>query len=209
MIDALVSRFTTYRDGADRAVTKYPYHPRRGEQLMNEAGYARGADGVYASPTEGRFSMEVRASANAQYEQDLLVITNGWQQLGIDATSNMFPVARLQDGEYRTSFPALQLDMGGLDEMVFRSKLHSGSIPRPENRWTGSNRGGWTSPDLDRLVDQLESTLDRSQRDQLVVQLATLVSEQVPLLTLYYDFSLRAHAAALDGPVLGGGTWNV
>jgi peptide/nickel transport system substrate-binding protein len=208
-LDALVSRFTTYRDAADRAVTKYPYDPRRAEQLMNEAGYTRGADGFYAHPTEGRLSMELRASANAQYEKILLVMANGWQQLGIDATTNMYPVARLQDGQFRASFPSLQLDMGGLDEAVFRSRLHSGSIPRAENRWTGSNRGGWSSPESDRLVDQLDSTLDRSQRDQIVIQLAKFASEQLPILTIYYDFSLRAHTAALEGPILGGGTWNV
>jgi ABC-type transport system substrate-binding protein len=99
--------------------------------------------------------------------------------------------------------------MGGLDEAIFRSRLHSGSIPRAENRWTGSNRGGWSSPESDRLVERFDSTLDRNERDQIVVQLAKFASEQLPILTIYYDFSLRAHTAALEGPILGGATWNV
>ena len=77
---------------------------RRAEQLLNEVGYTKGPDGVFTSPTDGRLSLEARASANAQYEQDLLVITNGWQRLGIDATSNLWPIARLQDGQFRASF---------------------------------------------------------------------------------------------------------
>ena len=33
----------------DRAVKKYPFDPRRAEQLMAEAGFARGRDGFFAS----------------------------------------------------------------------------------------------------------------------------------------------------------------
>lgn len=214
VLEALVSRQAEYFADAERAVAKYPYDLRRADQLMNDAGFTRGADGFYVStssapPAEGRFSMEVRASAGTQNEQDLAIMVDGWQRAGVAATPNPFPVARLRDGQYRTSFPALQLNMAGADEGIFRSQLGTGSIPRPENRWTGSNRGGWVSPDFDQLLDSFESTLDRGERDQHVIAMAKLISEQLPVFTLYYDFNVKAFVAALEGPRMGGGSWNV
>src|SRR5207249_3081497 len=44
---------------ADQVAARQPYDPRRVEQLMQEVGYARGADGVFTSATEGRFSPQV------------------------------------------------------------------------------------------------------------------------------------------------------
>jgi len=208
-MDTMVSRQAPYFEEVDRVIAKYPYDLRRADQLLQEAGYIKGPDGFYTSSTEGRFSMEVRASAGTQNEQDLAIMTDGWQRMGIDATPHPFPTVRLQDGQFRASFPALQLNMGGADEGILRSNLANGSIPRPENRWTGSNRGGWNSPEFDRLLEAFESTLDRRDRDLLVVQMARLISEELPVLTLYYDYNVRAHLNRLRGPRLGGGSWNV
>jgi len=49
-----------------QAVPTYPYDPRRVEQLMQEAGFARGSDGVWASsdPRSGRMSFETNVLAS-------------------------------------------------------------------------------------------------------------------------------------------------
>jgi peptide/nickel transport system substrate-binding protein len=49
-----------------QAVPTYPYDPRRVEQLMQEAGFARGSDGVWTSPDPrfGRMSFETNVLAS-------------------------------------------------------------------------------------------------------------------------------------------------
>ena len=49
-----------YFAAVDRATAKYPFDPRRTEQILGELGYAKGSDGIYTSPSDGRFQMEVR-----------------------------------------------------------------------------------------------------------------------------------------------------
>lgn len=39
--------------------------------------------------------------------------------------------------------------------------------------------------------------------------MARLVSQELPIFTLTYDFDVRAHTTDLEGPRLGGGSWNV
>ena len=48
---------------ADAAVTKFTYDPRRADELMAQAGFARGGDGFYASPGEGRLSVQLKTNA--------------------------------------------------------------------------------------------------------------------------------------------------
>jgi peptide/nickel transport system substrate-binding protein len=220
ILDALVARQAPAYAAADRAVTKYPYDLRRADQLMNEAGFAKGSDGFYAltssvrpadqdtGPTEGRFSMEVRASTGTQNEQETAILVEGWQRAGVDATSYLFPVVRLQEREFRATFPGVYFYMGTLNEGFFRG-LSTGAVPRSENRWVGNNQGGWSDPEFDALLDRFESTLDQAERNNHVVQMAKRISEQVAVFPLYYDFSVRAHAASIVGPRPSGASWNV
>ncbi len=184
----------------DRAVTKYPYDPRRAEQLLNDVGHTRGADGAFGNP---RFNLELRVSAGGQNEQQNNILVDGWKRNGIDATSVPFPVARLQDGEFRATFPALQGSVGGDP-----NALISATIPGPANRWQGSNRGAWSNLEYDHLYNAFNATLDPDQRAQQIAQSMKIVSDEVPLIPLYYDFQVVAHVAGLQGPRQGAEVFN-
>jgi peptide/nickel transport system substrate-binding protein len=204
LMDSLILPHERWFTSVDRAVAKYAYDPRRADQLLQETGFTRGDAGFYASPTEGRLSLELRVSAGGQNEQQNEIIVDDWRRAGIEATSHPFPVARLQDGQYRASFPALQGSVGGNP-----NSLISTAIPRPGNRWQGSNRGAWLSSEYDRLYQAFNATLDPDERAAQIVQAMKLVSEELPILTLYYDFTVVAHIAGLEGPRPGGDAWNV
>src|SRR5438093_5733115 len=89
------------------------------------------------------------------------------------------------------------------------------SIPRPENRWFGNNRGAWSNADYDRLADAYNATLDRDQRIQQMAQMTRLISEELPAISLYYDLGIVAYVSAIKGPVPVGpdtsglATWNI
>ncbi|HZT06071.1 MAG TPA: ABC transporter substrate-binding protein [Chloroflexota bacterium] len=188
----------------DQSVTKFTYDPREAERLFRAVGYARGADGILTSPRDGRLSVELRVSAGGQNEQQNSIIVEGWKRNGIDATSNPFPVARLRDGEFRATFPALQGSVGGDP-----NSLISATIPGPTNRWQGSNRGAWSNPEYDRLYSAFNSTLDRNERARQIAQAMKLMTDELPVIPLYYDFGVVAHVAALVGPRQGGDSWNI
>lgn len=193
----------------DRAVTKYPYDPRRADALMVEAGFTRGANGTFASATGERFSPELRAIAGGHDEQELSALTDLLRRAGFDVKPFVVAAAQATDGQFVATFPALSTANTGTTGDTPLVKLWTGRIPRPENRWTGSALGGWSNPEYDRLYDAYNTTLDRSDRNDVVLRLMKLVSDEVPALPLYYNTRVDAHVAALHGPVSANEVWNV
>jgi peptide/nickel transport system substrate-binding protein len=207
--DTMISPLVGYFADVDRVVTKYPYDLRRTEQLMAEAGFTKSSDGLYATGGE-RFSPELRTIAGAQEEQEMAILADAWRQAGVDVKPYVLPVAQSQDGLVLASFPALATaTSGGVTgtEQLFK-KIATVGAPAPENRWRGSALGGWSNPRYDGLYDAFNTTLDRKAREQVVAQMMQLVSEELPIFTLYHNFTVTAHVAALNGP-RGGTAWNV
>lgn len=72
-------------------------------------------------------------------------------------------------------------------------------IPTPENRWTGSNRGGYASPSWDEVSQRLRVTLEESERIALERELVRIFSADLPVLPIYYDVDLLPVTSGLTG----------
>jgi hypothetical protein len=79
----------------------------------------------------------------------------------------------------------------------------SAEIGTSQNRWRGENRAGWSTPEYDRLFDTFMNTLDRSDREQQVVSMHRILSEQLPAFHTDFSVQVMAHVAALQGPEPG------
>src|SRR5438093_4615405 len=188
MADTLVPPHLDYFPLVDRLIAKYPYDLRRVEQLMGEAGFAKGADGFYTSPTQGRFTPEIRVLSGAQNEAIRSIMAAGLRQAGFDISEYTLPLAQSQDRQLRASFPSMaSTDGGSLDG------LGGAGIPTPGNRWTGSNRSSWANAEYDRLVDAWNTTLDRDARNQHMAEMARIYSEELPSTPIYYNIGITAH----------------
>ncbi len=179
----------------DRAIQKYPFDLRATEQLMAEAGYFRGPDGFYTSPTDGRFSGEIRVISGPQNETSMAIMASGWREAGFELQQAVLSAAQARDQEVRTSFPSLSTIDGGTLE-----GLGTAGIPTPENHWTGSNRGSWSYAPFDRLVEAWNSTLDDSERTRMLVEMAAIYSRELPSTPVWYVLNLTAYASSLRGP---------
>jgi peptide/nickel transport system substrate-binding protein len=189
-----------YFDAAQRAVTKYPYDVRQTERLLGEAGLTRGSDGLYMVGGEP-FRPELRASGSDQTAREQAILADIWRRAGIDVQSRLLSEVEQNDRELRSLYPAFATaDTVGLEERVVYNKVYGPNVATPANRWSGSNRGGWSSREFDQLFDQLTTNLDRNARNQATVQAAKLLSEQLPVYPLYYNYDVRAHLSALRGP---------
>jgi len=199
--DTLVLPQVEYFAEVQAAITTYPYDLARTEQLMRAAGWARGSDGVFATATGARFSLEAAVAAGARNDLEVQIMADSLRRAGIDASSRVIPRAQITDRQMRSA-------LGGILNVSHQrafvppvDRLRASEIPSAENRWQGSNQGGWTNPEYERLVAAYETALERERRDQAVVAMMKLVSEEQPVIPLYYNLSFFVHVANLRGPM--------
>jgi peptide/nickel transport system substrate-binding protein len=197
-----------YFQEMDRAVAKYPFDIRRSEQLMGEAGYTRGPDGVFASAADGRFATELAVIAQAQNEAEMSIMAAGWRNAGFEVRESVMPTVQAQSGQIRASFTGLFTSGAGSGESILANMTTAG-IPRPENRWTGSNRGAWSNADYDRLFEAFTTTLDRAERNRQIIAMMKIFTEELPDFALYFQPSITAHVSELTGVDQSGNGWNV
>jgi len=198
MADTRIQPNVDYFPQVDRATVKYPFDLRRSEQLMTEAGYTKGPDGIYVSPSGLRFSGVDWIAASPQSELMQAIMLDTWKRAGFEITPHFLSTVEQRDAQIRAERPALYTGDGGSIET-----LGSESIPRPENRWTGSNRGSYSSPEMDRLLASWRAELDRGTRNGLMVQVSRLYSEDLPSIPINYILACIAHTRGLRGPTSG------
>jgi peptide/nickel transport system substrate-binding protein len=200
--DTLVLRGVEYYPALDRAITKYPYDLGRAQQLMMEAGFAPGPEGFYTSPADGRFGFEISSPQGARNEAEITIMADGLRRAGMDASIRVIPRAQIAQPLVSSHYPGL---FNGHITRAFEAPipwLRASEIARAENRWRGRNYPGFNHPEFERLAAAWDGALDRSQRNQHVVDMLRVVSEEVPTIALYYSVNYLAHVAALRGPLI-------
>jgi len=210
--DSIIPPTADYFPIVDRAVVKYPFDPRRSEQLMTEAGFVRGPDLLFTSPTSGRFSPELKVIQNAQNEAEQAIMAARWRQVGFDVQQAVLPAAQAQDAQTRATFGAMFTTSAPVGESALATHGTAGT-PRPENRWNGFNRSHWSNAEYDRLVDAYNTTFDRNERIQQIARMVAIFSEELPAISINFNPGITAHTAALRGPQVVGPdsaiAWNI
>ncbi|MBM2809967.1 MAG: hypothetical protein HW416_726 [Chloroflexi bacterium] len=200
MLDSIFDPRLAYWPAIDAATLKYRYDPRESERLMNEAGYARGGDGLYASASQGRFEAQLRGS---QGSSERPIVAASWRQAGFDAVETTLSAAQARDPEAQSNFPSMSLTATGADENNQTAMMLTGQIGNPENRWRGANRAGWSSAEYDRLVDAFNTTLDPQERIPQRAAISRLLTEELPAVNMSFNPNSTVYVAALRGPSNG------
>ncbi len=160
-------------DGYDPSFFVYDYDPDKARALLKEAGVAEGTkiEILYAGLTPWQESMAIQVAAQLK-------------EVGLDAK----PI-RITDSDMRSrGAPSVQ-DMPFFtfeDGPIVLDPVYSLFLMA---RSTGvSNRAGYKSDELDALIDEAKSTLDRDARIELMRQAQKVWMEDSPwLLTVYPD----------------------
>ncbi len=128
-------------------VRQYPYDPARAEQLLDAAGFPRGADGV-------RFHLTMKTST----EESARLVGRGagrqWRRVGVVLDLRPLEIATFLSDIGRGSFQLYTLRWVGAnnDPDIFDYVFNSKRMPPP-----GANRGHYRNPALDTLIEQAES----------------------------------------------------
>lgn len=165
----------------DQAIAKYPYDLARAQGLLRDAGWIASTDGLLRDGAGRMLDVEVRTTEG----QDAQIIADYWRQAGINSTPLIISGINRRDDEYRASFPATQLQGGSGG---YLTDLYTATAPSPANRFRGSqNRGTYSNPDYDRVYRLQLTTLDPASRDQHLVDLERITTQDLAVGYMIYD----------------------
>jgi peptide/nickel transport system substrate-binding protein len=169
-------------------LVEYPYDQRRATELISGLGMSKGPDGMFRDSAGQPVSVEIRTTAGDDLRNNaMLAAADMWTRVGIGAEPVLIPRQRASDREYRVVRPAFELTHQP-NELTERSliRLHSKQVPTAAKDWAGQNRARYSSPELDALIDQYFVTYSPRERLEAAKQINYHISDQLPVLGLFY-----------------------
>jgi peptide/nickel transport system substrate-binding protein len=115
------------------------------------------------------------------------IMQSQWRAIGVEVHLHNQP-ARVLFGETlrKRAFDLALFGWVSAPENVPRSELNSEEIPSVENGYRGQNNVGYRNAEMDKLMDQIEITLDRAERELLWHRLQQIYAETLPELPLFF-----------------------
>jgi len=148
----------------ESSIPRYPYNPGRAQQLLTEAGWTRGSDGVLAHTSGERFEQGIWTQASTMGgERMISIIADYWKAVGVQPSLETIPVSRQGDREFEATLPGPHTIGGNADQLPI-NRLNSRYTAGPANRWNEKNKGGYLNPRFDSLSDRLQTTIDARER---------------------------------------------
>ena len=135
---------------------QYAYDRNKAEDLLKQAGFAKGADGVYAKDGKPLEFSIVANSGNKTRETLLQVATEQYKAIGVKVNPKLEAfetmVDKLTTGNQEIQAWIIGWSLGA--EPDPQGIWHSSQIPDPVAKRTGFNFGGFTNSEFDKAIDQ-------------------------------------------------------
>jgi peptide/nickel transport system substrate-binding protein len=183
--------------------------------MLAELGWRMGADGVLEKDGSQRFALTIRTREDVK---EALIIADNWKQIGVVGTYESQTAQELRDREARARYTGMDISRGSMPAATIIRSLASEQIPTAENRWAGSNRGGYANRQWDDLGMRYLTELVEARQVQIERDLVRLATVDLPLLPLVYDPEIVLTGGGLTGVMVSTGTshngqimttWNV
>jgi len=159
----------------DKITTKYNYDPKKAAQLLDDAGWKAGSDGIRAK--DGKklsFSMWTN-SGNKTRENYLLVLQDAWKAIGVE----MKP----QFEEFSVYLDRINKNF---DFEMFLVGFSWGTDPDQQTMWdskqhgSGFNSYNYNNPKVDQLLADGLHTLDQEKRKAIYLDMQNAVLADAP-----------------------------
>ncbi len=208
--DSWFSPHNVLRPRVESAIPRFPYNLTQAQQLLTQAGWIKDASGLLRHQSTGQpFRLLTWNTQSSGAEREMNAIAASWKVAGIEMEQYIVPSALLNDREARAKLAGVGITGSGVLPTVTRWQTKNSTAV--ENRWTGSNRGGYSNPTADALVDRLQVTIPADERVALHRQILQEMMGDVVIMPLFWDLDpilLLKHVRGVDSPT-GSVNYNV
>jgi peptide/nickel transport system substrate-binding protein len=176
----------------DSDVQHYEFDPARAESLLESAGCHRGADGV-------RLHLTLKTSTDESTRLMSEAIADQWKRVGVALELRPLEFATFYTDITRGSFQMYALRWVGAnsDPDIFEFVFSSKKVPP-----AGANRGHYSNPQLDVLLQHEHVEMDQEKRKAILAQVQKIVAEDEPYINLWYLDNVCVHRDRLTGIVI-------
>ena len=180
----------------------HEFNLNRAGQILDQAGWAPGRDGVRAKNGVRLSFASSTTSGDPLREQVQQFLQQTFAQVGVEMTISNLPAAVMW-GEFwqQSQFDSVIVGstyLIGADPDV-TNRLHSRSIGAKGGR--GSNNAQYSNPEVDALLDQGARTFDPEARRSIYHRVQELVRRDLPFLPLYQSNAVQGNKKGISGVV--------
>ena len=183
--DSWIAPSHPLRRDLEASIPQFPFDPSRAQALMAQSGWTPGSDGILVRDGEV-FETGVMGERGTGVERALSVISDNWRRVGVLAPIEILTTANQNDREYQSRRGGVYLTSpSGVN--FYDNRLHSNAITRADNRWSGTNRGGYNNPRVDEILEKLQVTVDARERLPLHRELLQEQMGDIALMPLSWE----------------------
>jgi len=164
-------------------VARYDFNPARAAALLDAAGYTRHPDGI-------RFHLAMKTSTDQGTRLLAAVLQQQLAAVGIALDLRSYEFATFYSDVTRGAFQMYSLRwIGGNEQPDIFSYVFSTANFSPK----GANRGHYSNPRLDLLLDDAAQSQDAAQRRADYVEAQQILARDLPAINLWYQDSIVVH----------------
>jgi peptide/nickel transport system substrate-binding protein len=198
--ERFVSKNTTWEFSIDKA-----------NQLLEEAGWKRGSDGIRAKG-DNKLKLVFQTSINAPRQKTQAIVKQACQKAGIEielksVTASVYFSSDVANPDtYSKFYSDMQMyntTMPEPDPGVFMMQFVSWEIAAKDNKWQGRNITRWRDDEYDMAFREAERELDPVKRAALFILMNDLIVQDRVEIPVVYRPAVSALANNLRATLSG------
>src|SRR5438309_3924289 len=202
--------------------TKWEFSIDKANQLLEEAGWKRGPDGIRAKDGK-RLKLVFQTSINAPRQKTQAIVKQACQKAGIEmelksVTASVYFSSDVANPDtYSKFYCDIQMytpTMTEPDPEAFMRVFNSWEISSKENKWQGRNITRWRNEEYDKAYTAAEGELDPVKRAALFIKMNDLVVGEPNVIPVMYrprvsaiSQKLKTHLSGWDNDLWDVRNW--
>lgn len=198
-----------------KGLTQESYDPAKAKQLLDQAGWTPGSDGIRSKGGVRAALTIVTTTGDKVREQVEQILADEWKGIGVALSIKNQPSAVLLSGSYSAGDPRKK---GDIDMWMYASspaidphqtvnqRYTSANIPTAANNGAGQNYTRFSNADVDRLIADAGATVDQARRTKDYADALKILNDNVPIIWMYDRQLLDAFRSNVSG--FKGNTWD-
>ncbi|MBS4032597.1 MAG: peptide-binding protein [Clostridiales bacterium] len=190
---------------------QYEYNPAKAEELLDQAGWLPGPDGVRTKDGV-RLEFTMTTISGFKIREDFQEIAKQeWEAIGANVSIENLEGPSFGGAIQNNNFDIIIFAWGGGFDPDSKALWHSSQIP--DETGEGQNIVGYKNERLDQLLDAGLKETDMNERKNIYMEVQEILSEDVPSIFVYFYNFITAVPSSLQNfrpnPTQANNTWNM